>query len=185
MDKRVMPKFANRYVSRYFLRFIKKFGAQLNTGMNVLDVGAGRFRHTCFLQNVGMHRITCIDKLTFPSRPNGITFIEHDLERGLPIYDPHGFDLIICTQVFMFIRNRHFLLDEIDRVARDGAYLVLEINRRKLAFGDPIDMENIVNYLLGLGTWQVLDRLRKQGKVGVVMQRVGSQGLAPVGAAAR
>lgn len=171
LNKRVMPASGDKYISRYFLRFFKRYHAFLWTGMHVLDLGSGRFRHARFLRHVGIENVTCVDKLLFPNRPVGIDFFEHDLEHGLPICASSSFDLIVCSYVFMFIEAREQLLDEINRVARAGAFLVLVINCKPLSYGTPVDIDHLVEYLVATGQWCLLDSRSGQGSKGVVLQK--------------
>ncbi len=162
-DQRICPPHLKGLRSDYIMYFFERLHKDLSADPKVLDLGNGRWRHAKLAKILGIKKISCIDKYVYPGRPARVKFLQHDLENGIPFKNDR-FDIIFCAYLLMFIGNREYLLREIDRVAGEGAFLIIEINEKPLKRGYPIDGQAIVSFLENLN-WVVLNiRQRPAGK---------------------
>ncbi|WP_141505076.1 class I SAM-dependent methyltransferase [Paenibacillus luteus] len=163
MDLRVAPPKLEKIISPYLLHFLKSYSTTLSFDNQVLDLGSGKWRHANFMHRIGFKKITCIDRYTFPNQPDYITYIEHNLENKMHFID-NKFDIIIATFLFMFIKNRRGLIDEITRLSNHNSYLICTLNNKKtstyrpaLSFGNSTNSEDIIA-LLDPTFWIILHK---------------------------
>lgn len=163
MDQRICPPHLKGIRSDYVMSFFKRYYQAFPPDPKVLDLGSGRWRHTRLSQFLGIKDITCIDKTSYKDRPNKVNFLKHDLENGIPM-DNKSFDIILCCYLMMFISNRDLLMNEINRVSRPGAFLIVEVNEKRLKQGIPIDAEEIISFFKKLN-WEIFNvRKRPVGR---------------------
>lgn len=163
MDLRVAPAKLEKIISPYLLHFLKSYSSTLSFDSQVLDLGSGKWRHANFMYRIGFKNITCIDRYTFPNQPDYITYVEHNLENKMKFMDDK-FDIIIATFLFMFIKNKKVLVDEITRLSAPNSYFICTLNNKKtsafrpaLSFGNPTNPEDIIR-LLDPSFWIILHR---------------------------
>lgn len=161
MDLRVAPAKLEKIISPYMLHFLKSYSSTISFDSQVLDLGSGKWRHANFMHRIGFNNITCVDRYTFPNRPDTITYIEHNLENKMHFIE-QKFDIIIATFLFMFIKNKQTLVDEITRLSNPNSYLICTLNNKKssafrpdLAFGNSTNPDDIIS-LLDPDSWIIL-----------------------------
>lgn len=136
MDLRVAPSNLEKIISPYLLYFLKTYVNELNLDNNILDLGSGKWRHANFMNRIGFKNITCVDRYSFPKQPNFITYIEHNLEEKIPFLQSK-FDIIIATFLFMFIKNRQQLIDDITLISAPNSYFICTLNQKKVSIFRP------------------------------------------------
>jgi ubiquinone/menaquinone biosynthesis C-methylase UbiE len=94
----------------------------------VLDLGCGAGRHTLRLSSGGA-RVTAVDfsmGLLAEAQKRvgtGVTFIEADITRSLPIFAEH--DLVVCSLALHQVRELKPVFSEIARILKPGGVLVV------------------------------------------------------------
>ena len=163
MDRRVCPQHLKGLRSDYIMFFLKNYYKDFPPDPAVVDLGSGRWRHANLLRYVGFRNVICIDKILFSDKPPGVKFMLSNLERGIPLKDD-SVNILLCCYLMMFINGRDFLIKEITRVARKGAYLVLEINEKTLSNGTIIHFEQLIKRLMDEGWLICHQRKRPVGR---------------------
>lgn len=177
MDHRICPPHLKGIRSDYVMNFFKKYYKVFPPDPNVLDLGSGRWRHAKLSRFLGIKNITCIDKSSYQDQPGKVYFLKHDLEKGIPLRK-ETFDIILCCYVMMFIVNRDLLMDEINRVSKPGAFLLIEVNEKKLKQGFPIDADEIISFFRNLN-WNVLHIRKRPVGRSIIFQNVSDKGRLP------
>lgn len=164
---------SDKKASEFIVRFFEGNRGLLYKQMAVLDIGAGKYRHANYLRRLGIRDVTCVDYFAFPDLlSKGMKFIQHDLEDGLPIFTSNSFDLLVCTYVLEYIRHREPFMVELDRIGRPGCLLILQAVKKPTKLGYPLDLAEVVEFLLNRGTWKVLYKRSMNGRPGFVLQKV-------------
>lgn len=97
---------------------------KLSSGSNVLDLGCGNGRNSKFLSGMGF------STFPFDKKPDFGKKLDLGCDSIPKVPSP---SLIICNYVlcFMTTTERKHLVDEINRVAPSGCYLVIELYKAK------------------------------------------------------
>jgi SAM-dependent methyltransferase len=117
--------------------WIARFAGLVPPGTAVLDVGAGRGRHTRFFLARG-HPVTAVDRETSGladlAGDAGVQVVECDLETGSPFpFRGRVFGAVVVTNYL----HRPLLPDLVDAVAPGGALLYETFARGHERFGRP------------------------------------------------
>jgi len=104
--------------------YISRFLPSLNVPRNglVLDLGCGNLRNTNFAISLGFSNIRSFDRA-------GDFGEKLDLSNNnIPVED-HSVSLVLCNYLLCFFTNkqRRHLASEINRVAKGGTYLIVEL----------------------------------------------------------
>lgn len=117
-----------------------------------VDLGAGNLRNTKFARDLGWF-VLPFDR----AGDNGSVKSDLGTDR-LPL-NAESVDLLLCNYLLCFMDDgqRRHLMSEIDRVAKPGAHVVVEMYKAKTSI--PYDIKEIVG-MLGNG-WRVV-RMSKE-----------------------
>lgn len=161
MDLRVAPGKLEKIISPYLLHFLKLHAGSLDLQNSILDLGSGKWRHANFMHRIGFKNVTCIDRYSFPNKPDFVTYYEHNLENKMTFIN-EKYDIIIATFLFMFIKNRKQLVDEITRIAKPNSFFICTLNQKKvsafrpsLSFGISTKPDEIIP-LFDTSSWTIL-----------------------------
>ena len=95
----------------------------INEGAHVLDVGCGDGQMLAYLQSSKRctgYGVEIDDKRICASITNNINVIQHDLEKGLPLFPDNAFDSVLCLSALQVMSNVEGLLRDIARVGREA-----------------------------------------------------------------
>ena len=128
-------------VSEHLGRYL--WGAQLASGLKVLDAGCGTGYGLRILEAAGASRVVGVDLSTEAvaqaselSESKRIEVLQGDLAE-LPFSDGE-FDLVVCFEVIEHVVEREAILDELMRVlGADGILCISTPNRRVYPPGNP------------------------------------------------
>jgi len=98
---------------------IKKVIENMQLG-SVLDVGCAGGEISDFAAQIG-HKVVAVDINQPQNRLTNAIFVQHDLDKGLPLIIDDNFDLIVCADVLEHLRTPDTLLYELqERLTSSG-----------------------------------------------------------------
>jgi hypothetical protein len=109
---------SDQETAKRFARTYLPLEMQNGEGRQVLDIGCGRGRHVAMLNQLGF-TVTGMDVQRHPywGRISNADFIIGSAE-CLPYIPDSSFDLIVCMQVLMYLKNDDLVLAQIRRILK-------------------------------------------------------------------
>lgn len=122
---------SDQETAKRFARTYLPLEMQNGEGRQVLDIGCGRGRHVAMLNQLGF-TVTGMDVQRHPywGRISNADFIIGSAE-CLPYIPDSSFDLIVCMQVLMYLKNDDLVLAQIRRILKREGYLLLQVTNKE------------------------------------------------------
>lgn len=95
-------------------------------GISALDLGAGNFRDSLYLQRAGFRRILAVDPNS-PDPPPGIILKRAKLEDLLPGMEQHDFTCCMHTLFFIEVKQVNRLLARVKASLKPGGILAFNV----------------------------------------------------------
>lgn len=165
MDAKFRPiRCGSRKATPYLRKNFLKFCGHLPHDCCIADIGCGNMRNSDYLKDLLYLNIHAFDKVT----DRGIKI---DLTTDTIPLRNRSVSVILCNYVLCFLTQEERLrvIQEMDRIARNGCFVFVELHPAKNA--QPYDIYQILNmFKRSVGGWEcvhlVNDRfiLRKMGR---------------------
>jgi ubiquinone/menaquinone biosynthesis C-methylase UbiE len=160
MDLRICPQCSGNSRSDYVRFFILHYINEISINDKIIDLGCGKGRNIYYLKELGLKNITAVDINKFKEIDNSINFIRTDLENGIPLNDK--FNIMLCNYLFMFIKDKENLVNEINRISDCNSFCIVELNKKFLVNGLKYEFNELIN--LFSKEWDIVNIRLKQNK---------------------
>lgn len=161
MDLRICPQCSGSSRSDYLRFFILHYINEISIDDKIIDLGCGKGRNIYYLREFGLKNITGIDINKFKEIDTSkIQFIQADLEKKIPVNDKYN--IILCNYLFMFIKDKENLVNEINRISDCNSFCIVELNKKFLVNGFKYQFNELIN--LFSKDWDIVNIRLKQNK---------------------